>query len=338
MSWNATKIGRHGLAVAAGICLTGAAASAQDMPTVTMQAVEGSVGGVPLMIMEAEGLDEKHGFNGVFELLPHAGANQNFLMGNSDIAMDNDIVGTAIARNEGFDVTAFYPVGNLYLGIVVAEDSPYQTPEDLIGQEVGHFGFDSGTTTFLRIIVQDIYGFDVTEEYEFAEVGPAALVPLLAEGQVEAIFDFESFVSEAIVATPGRYLMQAHTAYSEHTGGFAPWITNMVAHEDWLQENPELAYAVRDAFDEAIAMLEESDYEIMREDYITGRLGLDDPAVLDVMIENGRSTPYFTNKWSPELIGQAEAFLQKLAADGLLIEEVPDGVMVTLEDFIGPRP
>ena len=181
MSWNTSKCRRVGLMATAGMCLAGAAA-AQDLPTVTMQAIEGSVGGVPLMIMEANDLDEKHGFNGVFELLPHAGANQNFLMGNSDIAMDNDIVGTAIARTEGFDVTAFYPIGNLYLGIVVAEDSPYQTPEDLIGKEVGHFGFDSGTTTMLRIIVDDIYGFDVTEEYEFSEVGPAALVQLLAQG------------------------------------------------------------------------------------------------------------------------------------------------------------
>ena len=139
------------------------------------------------------------------------------------------------------------------------------------------------------------------------------------------------------MVTPGRYLLQAHTAYSEHTGGFAPWITNMVAHEDWLQENPELAYAVRDAYDEAIRMMEDSDYEILRESYITDRLGLDDPAVLDVLIENARSTPYFTNEWSPELIAQAEAFLEKLAADGLLIEEVPDGVMVTLEEFVGPR-
>ncbi|MEO1197817.1 MAG: ABC transporter substrate-binding protein [Pseudomonadota bacterium] len=337
MTTKHVKTLRYGTALLGGALLASTAASAQDLPTVIIQAIDGSVGGVPLMIMEAEGLDEQFGFNGQFELLPHEGANQNFLIGNSHIAMDNDIVGVAIARNEGFDITAFYPVGNLYLGIVVPGDSTYETPEDLIGRPVGHFGFDSGTTTFIRIIVNDIYGFDVTEEYEFAEVGPAALVPLLASGEVDAIFNFESFVSEAIVATDGHYLMQAHQAYSDYTGGFSPWITNMVAHDDWLQENPELAYAVRDAYDAAIQMLEESNYEIMRESYITDRLGIDDDAVLEALIENGRSTPYFTNVWSPELIADANAFLEQLTEDGLMLETVPDGVMVTLEDFVGPR-
>ena len=79
---------------------------AEDLQTVRMQAVSGSVGGIPLMIMANEGLDKKHGFKGEFEFPPHEGASQNFLVGNSDIAMDNDIAGVAIARTEGFEITA----------------------------------------------------------------------------------------------------------------------------------------------------------------------------------------------------------------------------------------
>ena len=60
--------------------------------------------------------------------------------------------------------------------------------------------------------------------------------------------------------------------------------------------------------------------------------------VLDVLIENARSTPYFTNDWSKQIIGKAEALLAKMASDKILIKAVPDGVMVTLEDFIGTRP
>ncbi|MBE3639880.1 ABC transporter substrate-binding protein [Mangrovicoccus algicola] len=326
-----------GAAALVSLGMAAGQAGAQDLPQVTMQALAGSVGGVPMMIMENEGLDEKYGFDGVFEYLPHEGAFQNFLMGKSQISMDNDVLGVSIARDEGFEVSAFYPVGNLYLGIVVPGGSDAQTPEDLIGKKVGHFGSDSGTTTFLRLIVQEIYGFDVLEEYEFSQVGPAALVNLLEAGEVDAIFDFESFVSEAITRTDGRYLLQAHQAYSEHTGGFAPWITNMVAQDDWLKENPELAYAVRDAYDEAIRMLEDSDYEILRKPYIRENLGITSDAVLDTMIENGRATPYFTSDWSAEKIGQAEEFLGKLAEDGTLIQNVPDGVMITLEDYLGPR-
>lgn len=319
------------------MCLCTTAAWAET-PIVTMQAVAGSIGGVPMMIIQGEGLDEKHGFEGRFEYLPSDGLFQNFLIGNSDIAMDNDLLGVAIARAEGFDVSAFYPVGNLYLGIVVPGSSDAQTPEDLKGRKVGHFGAESGTTAFIRLIVREIYGFDVLEEYQMSQVGPGALVQLLAQGEVEAIFNFEGFVSEAMVATDGRYLLQAHADYAAHNGGFAPWITNMVAHDAWMRENPALAYAVRDAYDEAIALLEESDYEILRKPYIAEALGMSDPAVLDQMIENGNAYGYFTNDWSPEKRTAALDFLGKLAAEGEVIDQVPEGTLVALEDTIGPRP
>ncbi len=322
---------------ATGLFMLAHSVAAQDMPKVNLQAVAGSVGGVPMMIMEAENLDEKYGFDGKFEYLPHDGIFQNFLVGNADISMDNDLLGVAIAREEGFDITSFYPVGNLYLGIVVPGSSDAKTPADLKGHKVGHFGADSGTTMFIRLIVQEMFGFDVLEEYELSQVGPAALVALLKEGQVDAIFNFESFVSEAMVATDGRYLLQAHKEYSAFTGGFAPWITNMVAHGEWIKENPELAYAVRDAYDEAIRLLDESNYEILRKPYIREKLGITSDAVLDKLIENGASTPYFTNDWSAEKREAAQAFLDKLAEDGEVIQTVPEGVMVSLEDYAGPR-
>ncbi|MFV0243575.1 MAG: ABC transporter substrate-binding protein [Qingshengfaniella sp.] len=333
------KIANFAAAGALALATTAlSSAQAQDLPKVTLQAVAGSVGGVPMMIMESEGLDKKHGFDGTFEYLPHEGIWQNFLIGRSDISMDNDILGVSIARDEGFDITAFYPVGNLYLGIVVPGSSEAQTPEDLKGKKVGHFGADSGTTAFIRLIVQKKYGFDVLKDYQMSQVSPAALVALMKEGEVEAIFNFESFVSEAIVATDGRYLMQAHEAYSEEYAGFAPWITNMVAHGKWLKENPELAYAVRAAYDEAISLLQSTNYEILRNDYIREKLAITDEAVLDAMITNGAATPYFTNDWSAEKIAAANDFLNELAEDGDLITNVPEGVMVTLEDYIGPKP
>ncbi|WP_423211965.1 ABC transporter substrate-binding protein [Paracoccus yeei] len=311
---------------------------AESLPEVTMQAVAGSIGGVPMMIIEGEKLDEKYGFDGTFEYLPSDGLFQNFLIGNADVSMDNDMLGVAIARAEGFDVSAFYPVGNLYLGIIVPGSSTAKTPEDLKGHKVGHFGAESGTTSFIRLIVQEMYGFDVLKEYQMSQVGPGALVPLLAEGEVDAIFNFEGFASEAMVATDGRYLLQAHADYAKFNGGFSPWITNMAAHGDWLRDNPALAYAVRDAYDEAIRLLESSNYDILKKPYIAEKLGISSEAVLDKVIENGRTYGYFSNDWSPEKRAAAAAFLDKLAQDGSVIQSVPEGTLVALEDAIGPGP
>lgn len=316
----------------------GGGEEAGELPTVKLQAIEGSVGGIPMMVMEAEGLDEKYGFRGDYQFLPHEGAWQNFLMGNTDVAMDNDIIGTAVSRTEGFDVTAFYPVGNLYLGIVVPEDSPAQSPTDLIGKKVGYFGMDAGVTNFLRVLLQRQYDIDITTDYELVQLEPPALVEMLKAGDIDAMFNFEAFTSRAIAEVPGRWLLKAHEGYQEAFDGFAPWITNMVAQTDWLKENPELAYAVRDAYDEALKLLEDSEYQVANDPSYMERLGIEDQAVMDLMLETAASTPYFTNDWSEEVIADAEEFLGVLAEQDLVIEEVPDGVMATLEELVGPRP
>ena len=54
--------------------LASANVMAQELPKIVLQAVSGSVGGIPLMIMANEGLDEKYGFKGKFELVCSARA------------------------------------------------------------------------------------------------------------------------------------------------------------------------------------------------------------------------------------------------------------------------
>jgi NitT/TauT family transport system substrate-binding protein len=310
-----------------------------DLPVVRFQAVSGSLGGLPLMVMEQEGLDVANGFKGEFSYLDPDGAAENFLIGNADVNMGDDVTTAAIFRQEGFDVTAWYPVTNLHVSIVVLEDSAYESPEDLIGQKVGHFGIDSGATTYISTAVQEIYGFDPREEYELVESGPPALPELLASGEVEAIFIFEGHVSRAVVGGPGRILFQTHQEYSEHTGGFAPNLTNLISTVDWLTENPELAYAVRDAIDQSIALIEESNYEVIGEPQYAEQLGLEDPAVIETLISNAAAIPVFTTDWSDETIASSYEFLDLLVEDGTLLTEEPDDqVITTLEELVGERP
>src|SRR5690606_6239281 len=107
-----------------------------DLPTVVFQVFPADPAGVPVRIMQEEGLDEANGFKAeLLEVDPDA-AMETFLIGESDVATEQDVVTTAIARQEGHETVAFYPVLNLITGIVVPEDSPYQSPEDLAEEGV----------------------------------------------------------------------------------------------------------------------------------------------------------------------------------------------------------
>src|SRR5690606_25153271 len=164
---------------------------------------------------------------------------------------------------------------------------------DLIGQPVGHFGADSGTTTSFTIVLQQLFGFNLLEEYTLVETGPPALVELLQDDEVEAIFNFVPHSSRAMVQVGAR-CMFGPLSQVELPGSAYSHLSQMAAYEDWLAENPELAAAVTAAWDDAIAWILEDPTRITQEPYAT-TLGQDDPAVLDLIAQQVNDIPLFTN-------------------------------------------
>lgn len=314
-------------------------AAADDLPTIKIEAVKGSVGAVPLMVMAANGLDVKHGFHAKIDYLPLGSGFQTFLMGQYDISNDTDAVHTAQARAQGFDVSAFYPYGNLYMGVVVPGTSTAKTAADLKGKRVGHFGLQSSTTIYIQQLVQQEYGLDITKDYSLQQVGPAALVSMLEAGKIDAMFNFEPLVSAAMVATKGRYLLQATQDFKKLNGGFSPWFGLFDASNKWLTSNPKLAYDFRDAIDESMTKLKGTHYEVLKDPAIASQLGVSSPEVLAQLIKNADQYDYFTNEWTPELIAKGNDFLNTIAKQGVLLTQAPDPkTLVRLEDVIGPRP
>jgi NitT/TauT family transport system substrate-binding protein len=286
--------------------------------------------------MQEEGLDEKHGFKAEFiEVDPDAAAN-TLLLGESDIAMEQDAVTMTLAQQEGEDGVVFFPVLNTMMSVVVPEDSPAQTPEDLKGQTVGHFGVDSGTTSVIALMLQELYGIDVFEDYDLREAGPSALPQLLKGGEVDAIFDYEPLALRAVLETPGRYLFEPAKAWGERSGGWSPYLTNLAARVDWLEQNEEIALGARDAWLEAVEQIEETDYEIFAEEPYRSFLALANDRELNAFIDYCADLPCFLTSWTDEDIKNLEGWLELMAKNDVLIEETPaEPVAVQLEDFYG---
>lgn len=308
-----------------------------DLPTVVFQVFPADPAGVPVRLMQDEGLDEANGFKAeLLEVDPDA-AMETFLLGESDVATEQDVVTTAIARQEGHETVAFYPVLPLITGIVVPEDSPYQSPEDLAeeGARVAHFGVDSGTTTGIALALNELYDLDIYEEYELTEAGPEALPELLAGGEVDAIFDYQPLLVRAVNETPGRYLFNPYNEWAETHGGWGPWLTNLTARKEWLDEDPDRALAVRDAFEEAQQMIIDSDFEILGEDTFAEWLNLRNEAEVEGFIEYCQEVvPCYTTEWTEDDLAQAENWVELMHENELLIEELPEEpVAVILENY-----
>lgn len=304
--------------------------AAGDLPTVKISALNGGLTGVAAQIVEENGFDEANGWQGEFFYNDPDASGQFFLQQQSDVAFDFDAIGAAIARTEGVNVSVFYPILNNNNCILVKEDSEYESPEDLIGQPVGHFGADSGTTTSFTIVLQQAFDFNLLEEYELVETGPPALVELLQDDEVEAIFNFVPHSSRAMIQTGAR-CMYGPLADVDIPGEALSHLSEMAAHDEWLEENPDLAQAVIASWDDAIEWILEDPTRITEEPYRT-TLGQDDEEVLDLVAEQVEGIPLFTNDWSPEVQASVEAWVDLAAEQDVLIEENPGNVVQSLTD------
>ncbi len=309
---------------------------AADLPSIVFQGFPADPVGLPALVMAEEGIDVKYGFHAVYLAVDPDAATNTFLIGESDIAMEQDGVNMTIVQAEGHEAVLFAPGANMMTAIVVPVDSPYQVPADLVGEKVGHFGVDSGTTSTIALMLKEIYGLDVLTQYDLREVGPEALPELLKAGEVEAIFDFEPLALRAVLETPGRYLFEPTKAWAEFTGGWSPWLTNLAAREDWLAENEDLAFGVRDAWMEAIDLLQGGDYAMLRDEPYNSFLELKSDEELEAFIQYCIDLPCFGTSWTQDDIDSLNAYLELFAKHGILIDATsPTPVAVILEDYFG---
>ena len=301
-------------------------AAPSDLPVVKLQAFPDDPAALPILVMQREGLDAKHGFKAELMTVDPDVAFQTLVLGESDVATEQDVVTVAIARQEGQYTVAFYPVLNLAVGMAVPKDSPYQTPADLKGKQVGHFGVDSGTTTSIAAALKVSGEVNPFEDYELVQVGPEALATLLTQGRVEAVMNFQPLLARAVSETQGRYLFNPYEFWMEHFDGFSPWLTNLVARKDWLLENKEVAIGVRDAFAEAQTKIIESNYELLMQEPYASFLNLGSEEVLREYVNYCQNiVPCFASSWTAEDRQEGAGLRQADAGAGLADPRSPGG-------------
>jgi NitT/TauT family transport system substrate-binding protein len=303
-----------------------------DLPTVRLQGLNSGISPIVLKAIETEKLDVKHGFKGEFLYLDPDAAAQTFLQGESDVSFDLDAFGSAIAQNGGHDVTGIYPILSNNASIIVRDDSPYQSPKDLVGKKVGHFGDDSGTTSVMAALLGRDYGINVLKDYQLVEAGPPALVELLKRGEVDAIFDFTPHTERAMTEAGGRVL---YLAAEQDQDGAVPGLAYVTSTSQWFKDNPELAKAVQAAAQDAIKLFVDNDYELLREEPYKGLIDQSDET-LDAVIKRANEVPLmFEGKWDQAYAKQINAFVDSMGERNILLEEPPPGpVVVPLDELL----
>lgn len=289
---------------------------------------------LPTLVMQEEGIDEKYGFKAEFVEIDPDIASTSFLMGGSEIAIDQDAVSSSIANNEGHDVVSFYPALANTASIVVGADTGIESVDDLAGKRVGHFGMDSGTTQAITVSLKEEYDIDV-KDFELVQSSPASLPELLASGEVDAIFDYEPYAANGVKLADGKYLFEV-TPYWEEATGWSPALAMLTGHREWLRDNPDLARNILKAWQEAEVMVSDSDYEMFLEEPYAAFLDRDSKEELQTLVDYCADLECFPGEWDEDDVKEQEKYLG-LMVDLDMLDAVPDKApTATLENILNP--
>jgi NitT/TauT family transport system substrate-binding protein len=175
-------------------------ASGEDGP-VTVRV--GDVLGIPAAFLQfavQEGFFEEQGLDVQVEANPGGAANiPGVVAGDFEIAGSN-VVSVLLARGEGLPLKIVSAgtfggpdAASDFARILVTEDSPIQEPADLDGRSVAINTLANVAEVTTRAALENAGAGH--ESIDFVEIGFPDMIPALQDGQVDAIFEIEPFVS-----------------------------------------------------------------------------------------------------------------------------------------------
>lgn len=160
------------------------------------------------------------------------------LAGDLDVGIANPLqIAVAIARGVPLVMlapAALYSLRDANANLVVAKDSPFKSPKDLVGATFGVSSLsDFNQLSLLAYLDTNKVPRDTVKfvELPFSEVGAA-----LARGTIQAAVITEPFKSKAVAAGQIRDFGDTYLTIQPE---IAPifWFTT----KDWIQKNPDLA-------------------------------------------------------------------------------------------------
>lgn len=306
----------------------GPAVRAQTRPVVRLQAFAGGSTAIALKAMEEGGFDKKHGFEGKMLYFAPNIAYQQFIQRNTDVSFDADPLVVAKARLEGYKMICFYGVTNNHCAILVKKDAPFRSLPDLKGKRLGHYGLDTGGFSSFALVAAVKHRIDATKDFQLREAAPAALLPLLGKGELDAIVSFEPLISRAAVTVGSRTVFGPFThVWREATGKPLP-LTVMTAFEDYVTRNRDACRRVRDAWIDTARWIGANPGIVERESFMK-LTGVKEPEAIALLKKAIVEVPMYIDSWD-DVRESTELAIQRAAALKVVITKDPGGTTIRL--------
>lgn len=325
-----------GVGLLVGGCGDDGGGGGGDLPTVSIQALDGGMSALSLRVVEEEGFDEANGFKGDFQYVSADASSQNFRGHESQVSFDIGPPDVGVMKSKGDDVVIFSGNTKNHLRVICRADAPFTKIEDLAGRKFGHYGDDSTGTLSLALLLDQYHnGMNLHEDFKLVLAAPPALIPLLASDQVDAVLSFEPHISRATEVVKGgvKEIYDLGTDWQEHSGGTL-WTTTLGAFRSWVTDNPKLAKGVHAAWQDAAKFMNANPDKLVAGRTYQDLLGLKTDASKKKFVDYLRTRKLFAAGLSADDADNIEEFLALMAKQGTLFKKAPKNVAVPLETLL----
>jgi len=260
----------------------------------------------PILVMEDQGFDKKHGI--VLEKKEAASPDAiNIALRSNDVDVSlNGWIEAAKFRAQGVKIINTYPISKFVNAVLVKNDSPLKSYEEIKGKNFGSF-YNPGTVTsgILRVASTKYYGFDPYTTTQVRQGAKPLLLGLLDKGDVDVIYMGEPDISTAMATGKYRSLVTIKDIYQTKANG-APVPLQLVvqAQEDFAVKNPAAMKAFNAALQDSILYLKNNS-NIWPQ--LAKQVDIEDPKAVDILRES-LSDAYYGKAWDRKFIDDAVQF------------------------------
>lgn len=219
----------------------------------------------------------------------------------------------AIAQARGHKLKMFEALTINHSSLLVRADSPYKELKDLKGKKIAAVTRTSGTYQSFYTISR-MLGFDVEKECQILFAAPEAGRRFLETGEVEAFNIYEPFPTNMIASGKTRELIRVRDTWKQLVGKDMLLI-GVVAHEEWINANLEIARKIALVTREAVDVIHKNPKQTIEDNRKSQSIDSDAAAELAEKRLIEMYTPTPLNK---DLIDSAYLEIQKGAEYGLL--------------------
>jgi len=228
-------------------------------------------------------------------------------------------VGLATLANKGYDITLFGPALNNHGRWLVRQDSPYQTPKDLVGKRLASQPETSETFQQARI-VSSLNGLDLKKDFQVIFGPPTANLALFERGDVDGVILLEPTATR-LVASGAREIARVGDLWKQatHTQD-DPFLVGLAAQRTWLDNNRETASRLASLFAAANQLLHDRP-EVFKEIYAAVGLEADETAAIALLPQ--RMPSAYATRWDQSVWKVIDRQIEVAVSVGVL-DKKPD--------------